>query len=241
MSTTLAQVNALVDARIQDTPGKLGSDDIDACTTTAAAYHSRYRPRTVFQEYTAGSNTDTFALPTSWDVSTSALVSIENPTGNVPQTFRDPNDYTIAYDVDNDAERIRFVSDIANADTFVAEYTAPHDVTTASTFTVADGDREALADLAAHFACTRLQAFYADTSDSGLDAGAVDTEGLGARYEALATLYLNNYERFMGIATSPGASAGGDGSSDTAAFAVKDFDPLTSWGRRRIFHSGSAV
>jgi len=237
--TTLAQVNALVDGRIRDTPGKLSAGDVDACTTTAAAHHSKNRPRRVYQEYTAGSDTDTFALPTSWDDGISVISSIEEPVGKVPQVYRDPNTYCIAYDKDNDAERIRFDGDITSGDVFVVEYTAAHDVSS-DPITLADSEVEALADLGAHFACLRLASFYADSSDSGLGAGAVDTEAMTVRYNEQADRFLNAYERFMGIASSPGAAAS-TAATGAPAFAVRDYDPLTGWGRKRIFHSGSSV
>ena len=119
---------------------------------------------------------------------------------------------------------------------------ATHKVTAAATDTFTAAvlqadppvqDFFAICHLAAGLCCQAISARYSRTSDSTINADAVDHRTRGDMFASRAKEFIKMYERHIGI-----GAPGEDGKAVQAAGAFVDWDTEPGWptGRQYIFH-----
>jgi hypothetical protein len=220
--SSLSDIRGRVVGAVKDDAGKLANpDDYDRNIHGAIARYSRHRPDLDVVDVT-GNGTHDYGLPTGWVDEFSMIDSIEYPSGDVPASFLDSQDYGI-YRTPT-ADKIRLVSNEPSAtETFRLTFTIPRTATT-----IPANDEEALVNLAASLCCEDLANAYAQTGDSTLNADVVNYRTKSTEFAARAKRLMALYKEHLGIK---------EGDSTSAASAVADFDEKYPGGSERLTHA----
>jgi hypothetical protein len=236
MATTTTTIDAKVVHRLQDAASKLGSltagnspQRLEAIASARAEYERSYPLEKVVQIAGAGafdyavSATNFPGFVDGW----SDFLRIVYPYTAADQNMSalDEADYGL----------VRLPSGLflrfANAtpaatELFLAWYSAQHTLS-ASTSTIPVSDDDALADLAACYACEMLAGYYTQASDPTQQADTVDRRSQGDQYRSQAKRWRDAYNAKMALLTT-----------QRAAMAIADLNPPASMGRgeRLLFH-----
>jgi len=210
-------------ARLRDDAehlGGWGSTDIDQALDAALAEFSRDRPRRVASAVTGTGSFDivlsavgSVGPPSSqWSPEWSSLLDVVYPyvasTRDLPRL--DPNQYTI---LDLPAgPTLRLLSATpTSAETVLLTFTRPHELT-GTVSTVPDAFEEPLVNLAAAFGFEQLAAYYAQATDSSIQADVVDRRGRGDEYRSLARQFRSRYYVAVGRGLDGSEQASGGAS-----------------------------
>lgn len=236
MAANISEIRAKVTPRIKDTKPRLTTTpdltcDVDRAILGALAEYSRDRPREVAVSLTGSGAFDylvsTFGAAasgstpaTQWVVGFSQLLEVLFPydaTEQDPEAL-DAESYSVL--LLPAGLTLRFHDHVPTAsEAALLRYTRPHDLTAALS-SVSVTDDEALADLAASYACRMLEALYTQQADSTIAADTTDRAGRPEDYSRLAEEYRGLYEAHVG---KSGGKAG-QGATVPAAGTFVDVD-----------------
>lgn len=151
----------------------LTNTEIGDFVDDAARRYSLIRPNTLVEDQTSdGSGVST--LPTSFDLDFSRIVTIENPTGQMPPQFRDPRSYSL-YQAPAGWQINWLDYYPGTGETVRIAYTVPRVFgATAADTTVADIDFGPVCALATAFAAVAIAGKYGRTNEPVLNADTVN-------------------------------------------------------------------
>ncbi len=218
----LADYQALVDDLTRDDTGQIVTADRDEAIARAVSRYSQDRPRLKKQDITADAQ-QKLSLPSGWEAGFSELRSIEHPLGSVPPLFLDQDRYAL-YD-DGTNVKLMLIDAVNVGETLRVEYTIAH-VLNGSTDTLPAIHREAVAKWAAALLLDQLAARYAGTSDSTLQADAVEHGSKSRDYAARAASLRKQYLNEIGVEDRRNVAHG----------AVVNLDQADSRGQDRLTH-----
>ena len=219
----LADYQALATSLVRDDTGKIANADRDEAIARAVARYSKDRPRAKIEDVAApGGNK--LNLPAGWQAGFSAILSIEYPIGNTPQSLLDQDSYTIYSTPTGD--EIKIVSAINAAQQVRMSYTIRHAVDATPADTIRADDREPVCCWAAALLLEQLAAWFTGSSDSTIQADSVDRRSKGGEYASRAKSLRARYFAELGL----------DEKRNIAAGAVVDLDAADSQGRDRLLH-----
>lgn len=212
--------------------------DLDKILAKAVRDYSAHKPFSI-RKKVQGNGTSEYLLSTIfgslWRHGYSSIREIEYPIGNKPKEVLDPSLYEIYDDgtaQDGSNLKLRFVdSQPAATAYFIVELSVEMDLPRAGTQNFPDTDENFsnITVLAAAYACQRLAAAYAQSSDATITADVVNYHDKSARYQSLARQYLKQYNLAVFGKEEPEASV-------EAALSSKPMRPTMSDGSAYIFH-----
>ena len=203
MATNIGEIREKVKTRVQDDAGHLVAaemaGDIDPAILAALTEYQLQRPRERVAKVQGTGGFD-YALDggspklPGWQEGFSDVLEIVHPYAAATQnpTPLDRTEYAVVRLDTGLFLRFRAASP-GVAEFFLATYTTAHTID-AATSTVVATDDEALADLAASFAFLKLAARYAQSTDSSIQADAVDRRTKPDIYRSLSGDYRKRYE-----------------------------------------------
>lgn len=203
MGHTLDEWLAKVGQLVRDEGGvDLSSFDMEAVALRPAfARYSSDRPRIVVSEQ-AGEGSAYVDLPADWDVDFSILQQIEYPARQNPPTYLGQTDWTFARSAsDVDVTQVLIYDSTPAASewvrlTFSAPWPFP-DATDPDVDLLGSIAFEAVASLAASFACESLASEAARDRSAALPNDLVAGSDRQAQLSAAADRYRALYERFI--------------------------------------------
>lgn len=238
---TRASIRNKLPARLRDDAGALNGwagVDIDEALDAALAEFSRDRPRAVVVEV-AGSG--------SFDVLLSSVGVAGPPSSQWSEGFSHLTDVVYPYvaaarDIPHLAAdqygviqlpagpTLRFAGATpATGQKVLVSFTRPHDLTEAVS-TVPTGLEQALVNLAAAYGFEQLSAYYAQSTDSSIQADVVDHSGKSATYRELAAAFRGRYYQAVGRGMS------GQATASAPASALVDIDRSFGDAARTDYH-----
>jgi hypothetical protein len=170
-----------------------------------------------------------------WKHGYSVIKEIEYPLGNKPRDILDPSLYEIYDDgtaQDGSNLKLRFTdASLQTSEYFVVEITIEMDLPRAGVQNFPDTDENFsnITVLAAAYACQRLAAAYAQSSDATISADVVNYHDKSSRYQSLARQYLKQYNLAVFGEEEPKDSV-------VAAMSSKPMRPSDSYGAPYLFH-----
>ena len=226
---------------IKDDSAKLSTvsgGDLDKILAKAVRDYSRHKPLRVKKKI-QGNGTSAYGLSTIfgslWKYGYSQIGEIEYPLNSKPREILDSSLYEIYDDgsaQDGSNLKLRFVDAQPDASSyFVVEITVEMDLPRAGVQNFPDTDENFsnITVLAAAYACQRLAAAYAQSSDATISADIVNYHDKSARYQSLARQYLKQYNLAVFGKEEPEASV-------DAAISTKPLRPSDSTGAPYLFH-----
>jgi hypothetical protein len=206
----------------------LGEPERIKAITQALDEHSKHRPLVITEDESGTGSFDyAISLLGSWSETFSDIIQIEYP---VDDSLPIPNV------LDGDAWQIyikpagkfmRFLNATPSSrESFRVSYTTPHTCTDAAC-TVATADDEAVHILAAAFFCDMLSTYFAQTTDSTIQADSVDHKSKSRDYAARAKECRRLYASHMDLK---------DGDTASPATAVVDLSEKYPGGLERLTH-----
>lgn len=229
MAVTLAGIRAKLPPRLQDEADQLTTSaggDLDQAIDAALAEFSRDRPRRVALEV---EGTDAFDLllaslgdagppSTQWAPDWSTLLQVVYPYVSTSRDLHrlEADEYVILDLPAGPTLRLLSVTP-SSSETLLLVFTRPHALDE-NAETVPDAYLEALANLSAAYAFEALASFYAQGSDSSIEADVVDHRGRSAEYRTLAGAHRSRYW----IAVGRGMDGSGQPSGGASAFVDID-------------------
>lgn len=191
----------LVKGKVKDDSGRLTDDD-DYLPAIAAALerYSGHRPLRAIADL-AGNGTADLALPDDWEAEFSRALLVEYPVGLVPESLVPSGEWSLYRTPEAECLRlIRAKPEIG--ETVRLTYTLPR-----AEASVAKGDLDAVADLAASICSATLAALFAQTSDPTISADSVNHRSKSAEFSALAKRQRQLYLDHFGISDDGGPAA----------------------------------
>jgi hypothetical protein len=212
--------------------------DLDKILAKAVRDYSAHKPFIV-RKKVQGNGTAEYALSTIfgslWRHGYSSIREFEYPIGTKPRDILDSSLYEIYDDgsaQDGSNLKLRFVdSQPAATAYFIAEFSIEMDLPRAGTQNFPDTDENFsnITVLSAAYACQRLAAAYAQSSDATITADVVNYHDKSSRYQSLARQYLKQYNLAVFGKEEPEASV-------EAAMASKPMYPTDNEGNQTLFH-----
>ncbi len=227
---TFADVRAIMSGLIQDHVGKLSVTTRNQAIRQALGLHAQNIPAIKFQQVT-GTTNDTVKTPTGWADEVSQIIKVEYPINLRPPEFLEEEDFqVIQTPTATTAYRILFINSVPSSTARIGvRFSAPHYLgATASQNTIPDAHIDAVANLAAHVACTQLSAFYSQQGDNLISADSVNNQQKTPNYLQLSKVFMNYYTKFFKIDEAGFAKA---------ASVIVDVDRKFSWGTDFFYHS----
>jgi hypothetical protein len=221
----LSDYQTLVTDLVRDDAARISEAQQDSAIATAVARYGADRPRNKAEDLTPVSG-NLLALPAGWQAGFSRLQSIEYPIGEVPPTLIEADQWSMY--LGTSAEQIAVTSALPAGSTVRANYTIRH-VVDDSTDTIPAEDRYAVACFAAASLCDQLAAFYANDSDSTIQADTAKSEPRATAYGRRAKQYRDFYLNHLGLHEQGNQAAG---------TVVATLGPSR---RGTFFHNGAAV
>lgn len=224
----IADYRARVKTLLKDSRPVLTDAELDGFLADAIRQYDRDVPRwTVVLVNNVDPQQIRYPMPAGWINHTSQLHplhAIENPIDKAPPDYMTADDHFVVQQVGMDAFELVFVAGppIGN---FRVTFSIPH-VVDGVTDTVRTGHFDAVAYLAASYACRAMAGYYADTQDPTIDADVVDYRGKSREWTSLAneleTLYHHRIQ--------------GDPDRVSAASVTQHMRKKLTWGAERIWH-----
>lgn len=185
-----------LDERLQDGDGVVTEAERYALLDAALALYSRHRPLVRVVDL-AGDGSYDYALPSTWELSTSALQCLEFPAGNRTPTILETTAYTLYQSPTGTVLRMLEVTP-AVGETLRLTYTARHTADLTST-SVPVSDQHALVDLAASLGCGWLAAHYAQEGDASISAQITEQQQKAEHYRQMARHFRDLYNLHLGL------------------------------------------
>lgn len=218
----LADFQTLTTALTRDDTGKIAVGDRDIAITEAVKRYSKDRPRTKKQDLNADAQ-NKLALPSGWEANFSSLRSIEHPVGEVPPALLSQERYQIYNDAT--ADKLLLLDAVNVGATLRVEYTYAH-VLNGGTDSIPPDDREAVCCWASSLLLDQLAAIFAGSTDSTIQADAVEHGSKSAEYARRASANRKRYLNELGL----------DDKKNTAAGVAVNLDQNDSLGQDRLTH-----
>ncbi len=187
---------------IKDDVPKLTDADLDLILAKAVADHSKHKPFYVRKKI-QGNGTSEYdlqaVLGSLWKHGYSAIREIEYPIGNKPRTVINDRNYEIYDDgtaQDGSNLILRFLDESPPAtDFFIVAFNTELDLPEAGVQNFPDTDEtfSNITTLAAAYACQRLAAAYAPSSDSTISSDTVNYHEKSGKYSSLSRQYMRQY------------------------------------------------
>lgn len=218
----LSDFQSIVADLVRDDAERISAIQRDTAITSAVLRYSKDRPRLKIEDITVpGGNF--MPLPTTWESDFSDLQALEYPIGRVPVSHINTNAWSIyATPV---GLTIMVSIPLPSDDVVRATYTIAH-VVDESTDTTPRGDLEPICCLAAASLCDQLSSFYSGSTDSTIQADAVEHSSKASEFAKRATALRKRYFDELGINPKKNVAAG----------VVVDLDLNNSQGRPRLTH-----
>lgn len=191
----LLDYQTLVIDLVRDDAARITPAQRDSAIARAVLRYSEDRPVDKVEDIT-GASGQTLALPAGWVAGFSVLKSLESPVGDIPPTFI-PVDQWAQYRTPS-GEAIQLQNGLPAASTVRATYTTRHTLD-ASTDTIPLGDRDAVASYAASLLCGQLATFYANDSDSTIQADRVAQTSRSQAYRTRERDLRKAYTDALGV------------------------------------------
>ena len=227
---TFSDVRAIMSGLIQDSAGKLSVTTRNQAIRQALGLHAQNVPANKFQ-YVTGTTNDTVKTPTGWADEVSQISVLEYPINQRPPVFLEEEDFqVIQTPTASTAYRILFINSVPSSTALVGvRFSAPHYLgVTAAQNTIPDSHIDAVANLAAHIACTQLSAFYSQQGDNLISADSVNNQQKTPNYLQLSKVFMNYYTKFFKI----------DEAGFTRAASINiDIDRKFQWGSDFFYHN----
>jgi hypothetical protein len=217
----LSDYQTLVVKAVRDDSNIITAEDIDSAIALAVIRYSQDRPRKVVADI-AANGTSVFSLPDDFDVDVSQILSIEYPLGSMPPELLESDRYQLYQSPS--ATELLFM--FAPSSAFRLTYSISH-ILTDLTDTLPVKHREAVTCWAAAYCCDQLASFYAQASDSTIQADHVQRNSQSKDYANQAKAFRNRYLSEVGV----------EEKRFTAAGTVVDLDLKSSLGRDRLIHT----
>lgn len=191
----------LVIAKVKDDSGRLTEvDDYEPAIAAALERYSSHRPILAIADLD-GDGTADLALPEDWEPEFSRVMRVEYPVGLVPESLIPAGEWSMYLTPEAELLRLSQVKP-ETGEAVRVTYTLPR--TDAS---VARGDLNAVADLAASICSATLASLFAQTSDPTISADAVNYRSKSAEFAAQAKRYRQLYLDHFGISGDGGPAA----------------------------------
>ena len=168
-----------------------------------------------------------YARVPGWQIDKSSVDTVEYPVDTVPPTFIDRDGFDVAI-LDGVYLVLHRAAPAAN-DALRVYYRSGYDWDTSNDpeTNVPDEYADAIAHLAAHFACVGLATRYGQNLDSTISADSVDRKSAASEYRQLAKVHMDTYRQLLGI----------DESATRAGVQFARFDDGSPGNRRSgLFH-----
>lgn len=218
-----ATLQLLIDNFVRDDGGKLTPNDRDEALKLALEQYSQDRPLPAVEDVATGAGGKTLALPTAWQPDFSSISILEYPIGQIPPSLI-ANDRWGMYQTPTTFQ-IQFADSLPAAVNVRVKFSTRHSVTSAAD-TIPQRDREPFCKAAAAILCDQLAAFYANNTDSTIQADTVDHKSQSSDYRAMANKYRKDYLNFLGV----------DDKRPQPAGAVVTLRDVSSVGQPRLLH-----
>ncbi len=224
-ANTIAKFIGNIRRLIQDTAEILKLDELENFIVEALSYYSKDKPYRAIHDITTGDgSTYQFALPDEWVQDFSYILSIEYPAGEQVPVYLETGDYTV-YQLTSTSYKIHFYSTVpGSGKTARVRYTLSY--TLATIGNIPGQDQDAFCLLSAALCCYAIARYYAQTSDSLIDADSVDYRSKGDEYARRGKELAQRYSNFMGKKEGTPSAAGG----------TKDWDTDYSFGGDFLTH-----
>ncbi len=237
---------AVIVERVRDAAAKLSTEATQTALDAALAEYARDCPREVTLEISGSGGFDyaTSAwgaaesgttAATRWVAGFSQLRQVVYPYVSTSRDLPvlDLNDLALVRLPAGEVLRFLSATPLAS-EKFLVTFTRPHEVTVGLS-TVPPNDAQAVCSLAAAYALQTLSAYYAQATNSSLDADVADHRGRTSLYLDLARTYRAQYEQHVGRGDTAGQApraAGGFVDAD-GGFANASGTDYFFHGRRR--------
>jgi len=212
--------------------------DLDKILAKAVSDYSGHRAFQVKKKIQGNASSE-YVLSTIfgslWKHGYSVIKEIEYPLGSKPRQILDPALYEIYDDgtaQDGSNLKLRFTdASLQTSEYFVAEILVEMDLPRAGVQNFPDTDENFsnITVLAAVYACQRLAAVYAQSSDATISADVVNYHDKSSRYQSLSRQYQKQYNLAVFGEEEPKASV-------VAAMSSKPMRPSDSYGAPYLFH-----
>lgn len=215
----------LVDNLVRDDEARISVGQRDGAIDLAAIRYSTDRPQTKVVDVAAAGG-HALALPAGWEAGFSELLAIEYPIGDNPQSYLERENYRL-YTKPDGVQEIRFDDALPVANVrcvFTIKQALVSAAPAADTVPIAD--REAVCKYAASILCDQLAALYSNTSDSTIQADAVQYQSKARERRNQASAYRKQYLDHLGI----------DEKNSTPASASVAVQLKSSDGGARLYH-----
>jgi hypothetical protein len=232
-----------VSSMIKDEDEKLSATDLNAVLQKAITDWGRDEPL-LLRKKIEGNGTGTYLLSTIltdlWQWGHSKISKIEYPIGDKPATYLPQNECEIyddgtAQDGSNLSLRL-LNSSPASGTYFIIEFYVQPILTTEGLFNFPNTriNKSKITTLASYYACQRLAAAYAQSSDGTITADVVNYHDKSGKYTSLSKEYKKAYNGLVFGAEQPA-------SETKAAISQKDVTPISKTGnsgtsRNFLFH-----
>jgi hypothetical protein len=232
--TTLADFNAKVLDRTQDSDNLLSSADRDDCVRAGVDTYARHRPRVLVADVSGVTAQYDYALPATWVSGFSTLQQVEYPAGSREPAYLEAEDYLLYQTTTTTL--LRFLTTTPQTgQTIRLTFTARHTVD-GSGSTIPAADENAVADLGASVACEWLSSRFSQQGEPTLGADSADHTSKARDFALRAKAFRERAYEHLGIPL-PGAKGGQTASAPVAAAsAVRDWDSDLSTGEDRLTH-----
>jgi hypothetical protein len=200
----LADFQERITGLVRDDTGRITAADEERALADAVEQYSKDRPRHKAEDFAAiaGAIQD---LPPGWQVDFSKLISLESPIGDSPPTLI-PSEEVSLY-LAPAGEKIMTRTAIGAGRQVRATYTIRHALD-GSNDTIPSKDREAVSSYAAAILCDHLASIYSASSDSTIQADAVEHRTKAQEFASRARTLRKLYYDQLGVDPKRNVAAG---------------------------------
>jgi hypothetical protein len=214
---------------VRDTAGKLTDpEDFEAALDDALARYGDLRPLAMTSPI-VGDGSAAYPLPPEFSQGYSVIQQVARAEGQALTDVLDPETYRVAPGITGPV--LAFDDALVIGDTVYVTFTASP-MLDDTTDTVAPVDRPAVVKFGAAFACLKLAAHYAQTSEPTLGADVISYGERASTYLRMSDEYRQTANRHFGISDAE--------PEVEAASAAGDLDVTGGEGQPRMFHGGGS-
>lgn len=220
-----ADFQTLVTAFLRDDEARISVADRDSAIDRAVIRYSTDRPQMkVVDVVAAGGNV--LALPNTWEVNFSELISVEYPIDQHPASYLERDRYRLYRKTDG-TDELRF-DDALPVGTVRLAFTIKHQLVAGGggQDTIPVIDRDAVCKWAAADLNDQLASLYSNSQDSTIQADGVQYQNKARERRTQAATYRKQYLDYFGV----------DDKKSQASGVVVEVPLRDTLGGQRIFH-----
>ena len=189
--TGLGELVEITQRKVKDEKNVLSDTDWEEHVYEAVKRYSQLKPYEKAVQLTGDGNAY-FDVPSDWEENFSKIKNIEYPLDELPANYIDQNYYYVEKMPSGIQVRFSGNDYPGDGDNFYFRYSVQHTVT-ATTSTVYDVDKEAVASYAGYLACLAIANYYSQTADSTLEADVVSYRTKGDEFKSRAQDLLDYF------------------------------------------------